>query len=223
MNQAVVKLSGASSAGIKAELFDVLTEFFDVSSCWTEAIDLDALAYQHEYDIETSSGQIIRLNTVIANSNFTTNALYDAAEAIPPSGTNLGTWVPQNAVMPYIGRIILRNPPSNPQAMKAVVVKNVVLPTGRDQVPEIPSWVLQRWHRYILSGVLGNMMGTENKSYTNDAMSVYNMKKFQEGISRARVAALKANTMGGQAWVYPQAFKTRSQNGYLSVGNDTRF
>ena len=36
LTQASVKLVGASSAAIKAELYAVLDEFFDVSSSWQE-------------------------------------------------------------------------------------------------------------------------------------------------------------------------------------------
>lgn len=223
LNQASVKLSGATIAGIKAELFDTLTEFFDVSSSWLEHFPIDAAAYQREYSVAPGTeGQIIRLAGVIGNTNFATNAAYEAAKAQGGS-TNLGSWLPQAAVMPHVNDIILRDPPSNPQAMRAVLIKNVKLPTATGMIPQAPQWVLERYHNYILDGILGRMMGSQNKSYTNDALSTYHLKRFQEGISRARVAALKENTYGAQAWAFPQQWKTRSQNGYLSVGNDTRF
>jgi hypothetical protein len=226
LNQAEVKLSGVSEAGLKAELFDTLTEFFDLSSSWLEDIALDGVAYGREYDVVPDSGQIIRLWAVTYNGLFATNAQAEAAEnTTPPTNQDLGIWAPVAATMPYAGHIVLKFPMSQPQALKVWVVKNVVLPTSKHHIPLAPASVLQRWHRYILSGILGHKMGEENKSYTNDALSTYHLKRFQEGITRARIATLKENTQGGQAWVYPQQFATRSQRGYLnvSVGNDMRF
>lgn len=224
LNQAAVKLSGASISGIKAELFDVLSEFFDVSSAWFEIIPVDGVAYQTEYAVAPSEGQIIRLATVLSNSLFPTNAAYEAAKAATPGG-NIGKFIPIAAVMPTIGTVCLQNLPNAPVAMRVVVTKNVVLPTTRDQTPIGPDWVLPVWGRYILDGVLGKMMSTQNKSYTNDTLGTYHLKKFQEGIARARTATLAQNTNGGQAWNFPQSHRTVSQRGYLNVstGSDQRF
>jgi hypothetical protein len=224
INQATVKLAGASSAAIKAELFDVLAEFFDISSAWQESIPIDGVAFQTDYTIVPQEGQIIRLEAVTSNSLFPTNAAYLAAKAATPGG-NIGAFTPITAIMPTIGTISLAQLPNAPVAMQAIVTKNVSLPTTRDQTPIGPDWVLPIWHRYILDGILGKMMGTQNKSYTNDALSVYHLKKFQEGIARARSVTLAANTKGGQAWQFPRDFRTNTQRGYLNVstGTDQRF
>ena len=217
MNQARIKLIGASDAGIKNELFEVLTEFFDISSCWIENIDIDALAYQTEYDLTVSEGQIIRLGSVMGSSVYATSALLEAAEALH-NGQPLG-FHPQPALMPDFNTLHLINPPNTPQAMRVTVIKNVVLPTTRDAVPLAPDWVLPVYSRYILAGVLGNMMNHPQKSYSNDTLGTYNLKRFQEGIARARVAALRANTYGAQSWAFPTAFRTRSQKGFMNVGS----
>ena len=220
LNQATVKLTGATNKGIKAELYTVLDEFFDISSSWFEKIPVDAIAFQHEYTVTPTEGRIVRLGVVKSNTNFPTNALYDASVAA--SQQNVGGWLPIPAIMPTLGTIILQSPPSNPAALHVWVIKNVSA-AARDMVPIAPDWVLPQFGRYILAGVLGKMMASPNKSYTNDAQSVFNLKLFQEGISRARTAALASNTYGASAWCFPQQFHTRSQNGYLSVGNDRSF
>ena len=215
MNQARIKLIGASDAGIKSELFEVFTEFFDISSCWTETVDIDALADQKDYDITVSEGQVIRLGGVSASSIYSTSALLEAAEvANQPLGFHT-----QTAFMPNFGTLHLINPPSSPQAMRVMVIKNVVLPTTRNAVPLAPDWVLPVYSRYILAGVLGNMMNHPQKSYSNDTLGSYNLKRFQEGIARARVAAMRGNTFGAQAWSFPQGFKTRSQRGFMNIGS----
>lgn len=225
LNQAIVKLSGASTAGVKAELFDVLQELFDISSGWQETIPVDAVANQREYVVTPSEGQIIRLGSVMMNGQFPTNAAYEAAKAANPASGQLGEFVPVSAIMPDIGTIRLGFPPNNPAAMHVIVIKNVVLPTTRDQTPIGPDWVLPVWGRYVLDGVLGKMMTTQNKSYTNDTLGTYHLKKFQEGIARLRTATLAANSQGGQSWRFPLDYRTRTQRGYLNVstGNDLRF
>jgi hypothetical protein len=224
LNQATVKLTGASSAAIKAELFDVLHEFFDISSGWQESVPVDAVAYQQEYIVEPTEGQIIRLGAVLSNSLFPTNAAYIAAKAASPGG-NLGAFTPVSAIMPTIGTVKLGFPPNTPTALQIVVIKNVVLPTTRDQTPIGPDWVLPVWGRYILDGILGKMMSSQNKSYSNDTLGTYHLKRFQEGIARLRSATLAANSQGGQSWCFPRDYRTNTQRGYLNVstGQDQRF
>lgn len=221
LNQAIVKMTGTSMNAVKAELFDVLTEFFEHSSAWLEKIKIDALAYQREYTLTPTEGRIIRLMEVSGNSNFSTNALYDAATAQQQEASG---WIPQAAVYEdNSSEVVLIVPPNTPQAMHVWVAKNVTLPSGRDMVPVAPDWVLPRYHNYILDGILGKMMTTPDKSYSNDAMGTYHLKRFQDGIARARVSALKKNTYGASAWAFPGQFRTRSQRGYLSVGNSRGF
>jgi hypothetical protein len=217
MNQARIKLIGASDAGIKNELFEVFTEFFDISSCWTEQIDLDGMAYQKDYDLTVSEGRIIRLGGAAVSSLYSTAAALAAAEAVN-NGQSLGLHS-QVAFLPTFSTLHLENPPSSNQALRVTVVKNVSLPTARDGVPLAPDWVLPIYSRYILAGVLGNMMNQPQKSYSNDTVGTYNLKRFQEGIARARVAAMRANTAGAQAWSFPQGFRTRSQRGFMNIGN----
>jgi hypothetical protein len=223
MNQARVKIMGASDAALKAELFDVLTEFFDVSSCWSEHIPIDGVAYQREYPLPIHEGQIIRFGGCFANSTFPTQAAYEAALALNPAQP--GGWYPMGAAMPDIGVMVLSNCsiPNTNQFMRATVIKNVVLPTTRDMVPIAPDWVLPRYHLGILDGLMGKMMNQASKSYSNDALGTYHLKRFQEAISRARVAAIKANTYGAQAWRFPQSFSTRTQHGLWGAGTSTRF
>lgn len=224
MQQAIVKLNGASSNAVKAELFDVLTEFFDISSSWQERIDLDLTPFTARYEIIPSEGQIIRLLCASGNSLYQNTAALVAAEALN-GGQDVGSWTRLNATLedPTNSIMHVLNPPNTAQAARVWVVKNVVLPTTKDLVPIAPDWVLPKWGRYILDGVLGKMMSTPAKSYSNDALGVYHLKRFQEGISRARTATLSQNTHGAQSWVFPRSYGTHSQKGYQSAGTDRSF
>lgn len=196
MRQAQVKLVGASNAGIKGELYDVFTEFFNDSSCWLEDLTVSVIAGETEYALTPTEGQIIRLSGVV--------------------DVNL---LPQPALMPTVGTLLLRDTPNTAQTFTATVIKNVVLPNTKDQFPIVPEWVLPLYHVGILDGLLGKMMGQPNSSYSNDTHSVYHLRRFRDAIARARVSALRRNTLGAQSWVFPRTFRTHGQRGGVSTSN----
>lgn len=194
MNQARVKLVGASEGGLRGELYDVLSEFFNDSSTWTQDVLVNAIPGQHHYPLQVNEGQILRLVGVSASQNRFISAL-----------------------MPDIGTLILRHSPNIVETYCATVVTNVSMPTDRNAIPLIPDWVLPVWHIGILDGLLGKMMTQTQKSYSNDKTGQYHLKRFRDAIARARVSKLRANTVGSQAWSFPQTFRSRSQQGGVPV------
>lgn len=203
MNQLRVKLIGASDAGIKAQLYDVCTEFFKDSLSWYEVIAFTGQPDVLDYAIAPSEGQIIQLAAVVDN-----NAL------------------PYPASMFEIGTVHIAHAPNETQAMYATVIKNVVLPSTRDAIPIAPEWLLPQWHLEIQAGVLGNMMIQTDKSWTDKANALYNLKRFRDGIAQARARTLRANTQGTQAWQFPRSFSTRSQQGGVptfGTGSERQF
>src|SRR5678816_115315 len=96
VNLALVRLTGASLKQIQAEYFDVLREFFNDSSWWTETFPLAIVADTTDYNVEPSGGQIIRLSTVVDANLF-----------------------PQPAIMPEIGVIRFMVPYSQAQTFSA--------------------------------------------------------------------------------------------------------
>lgn len=195
LDSARVKLPGSTDAMLKNEIFDVMHEFFTVSSAWTEHISLPIVADVTTYDLVPSEGQIIRLAGVIDVNG-----------------------IPQPALMPTIGALDLAHPVNTSQTFTVVVVKTVVLPVDCDKKPEAPDWLLPVWGPGILDGVLGRMMGQLQKGYTSPAMSLYHLKRFINAMSAARIAALRRNSFGSQAWAFPQ-FGRGSQRGGFSTSN----
>lgn len=204
ITQAKVKLVGASDGGLKGEFYDVLSEFFNDSSIWTQGVQFNAVPDVHHYPLFVSEGQILRLNGV---GNFGVD------------GKSHPSPVP--ALMPEIGTLVLQHPPVQANVMVANVVTNVSLPTDRNSVPLIPDWVLPVWHVGLLDGLLGKMMAQPNKSYANDKQSMYHLKRFRDAIARARVSKLRANTIGAQAWRFPQGFRVNSQQGGVPASSGT--
>lgn len=203
MNQAKVTLLGASEAGLKGAFFDVLSEFFNDSSCWTQDVDFQALTTSTEYPLEVNEGQIIRLVGVSDDQNG---------------------FIP--ALMADVGTVLLRAAPNSDTTYTATFVTNVALPTLRGAIPNAPDWTLPLWHTGILDGLLGRMMIQPNKSYSNLTQAPYHLKRFRDVVNRARISKLRAFTNGAQAWRYPQQFRTSNQQGGVpSVGStgDRRF
>lgn len=201
INQARIKLIGASETGMKAELYDVLSEFFNDSSCWTQDITMPYVAGQQVFNVSVAEGQIIRLAGVL-----------DWGTTAPPSVATPGANVsPAAALMRDPGTIVVSKSPTGAGFYQATVVTNVSLPTSREMIPIAPDWVLPIWHVGLLDGLLGKMMGEASKSYTDERKSTYHLKRFRDAIARARVSKLRANTNGTGAWRFPQTFRTTGQ------------
>jgi hypothetical protein len=210
LKQVQVKLTGASESGIKGELYDVLSEFLNDTSIWTQSVTVPYEANVISYPLTVSEGQIIRLSGVL---DWGTTVPVDNIQ--PPNGT---AFVP--ALMPDIGTLILKNPPNTSGYMEATVVCNTALPTDRHMIPDAPDWLLPIWHVGILDGVLGKMMTSPNKSYSDKVQGIYHLKRFRDAIGRARTSKLRANTNGASAWRFPQQFRSMSQqSGVPAIGS----
>jgi hypothetical protein len=200
LDMATAKLPGVSRAMLKSNIFDVFHEFFDLSSAWLEDIAVPIVPDTTTYVLVPSEGTIIRLAGVRDVNN-----------------------VPQQALMPTLGTISLVYPSTQAQTFTATVVKNVVLPTERGDIPLAPDWVLPMWGPSILDGVLGRMMGELSKSYSNLPLSNYHLKRFLNAIATARSATLHRNTFGAQNWSFPRQFGRGTQRGGFSTSNTGGF
>lgn len=194
-DQATVKLVGATQAGLKGELFDVLHEFFSTTSSWQETIPVNVVANTTQYSlVPAEGGKIIRLIAVV-------------------DGNGTG----QPAVLEGFDSVLFHNAYSSAAAFQAQVVKTVIFPTQSDDIPDMPEWLLQVWPLVILDGLLGKMMGHAGKSYSNVALSVYHLRRFRDGMATVTTATLRRNTEGTRTWGFPQTFKSNSQRTGIST------
>jgi hypothetical protein len=195
MGQAKVYLMGASDRQLKVMLFDVLNEFFDQSNCWVEAVPFTVIPETLEYKLYVTQGRIVRLDGVIDQHGSK-----------------------QQAVMPDISTVRFLYPYTQAQPMTAYVVKTVTDPLLCFP-PNIPDWILPKYSQVILHGLVGNMMMLPAQSYTNPEMAKFYLAKFNDGTTGAYVAFSKANTVGAQAWAFPQSHRSSSQRGGISTYN----
>ena len=195
LGQAKTILTGASDIETKVQFFDVLREFFDQSNAWQEWIDVTVIPDLLVYQLQPSSGRILRLWGVIDGNN-----------------------VAQNAVMPIPGTLQFLYPYTDVQTLRAVVVKNVDGPLECFP-PDFPEWLLPQYGLVLLDGMLGRMMAQPGQSWSDRQTAVFHLQRFRDGYCHARVATRLANAVGGQAWAYPQQFRASTQRGGISTFN----
>lgn len=182
LNNATVNLPGVLPAAIQLEFFNVMDEFCQKSHAWREDIYLDLEIGETEYEIYSEErGAIISLLSF-----------------------NSETGTPNAATMSVPGRIILGTAPSEIYTCIAKVAVTVV-PTG-SEYPTFPDWLWNSYSSGLIDGVLGRMMAQMAKPYSNERMSVYHLRLFNNVIARARSEADHQNLKGGQKWRFPQSF-----------------
>lgn len=193
--QAQANLSGVSKAQLRVQLYETLEQFFELSNCWTETLAISVVPEAQEYKLYPAQGRVLRLLSVV-----------DQYGSVQP------------AIMPTVGTVLFQYPYTQTQTMYATVVKTVNDPLCC-YPPYIPDWVLPVHGVGIQHGLIGGMMLMPGQSYSNTQMANYHLQKFRDKCAHARVAASKANTVGAQAWAFPQQFRASSQRGGVSTFN----
>jgi len=206
MNNARVRLAGATDGLLQVELFNVMDEFFKGSNVWNEDIDILVTGQAPAntiYEITPSGPALIDKLLWV----YTVDPSYPTAR-----GSAVG------AYMSTPGELVLANQPSSNATYRVSVALTVQDPTKRDGYVQFPAWVLAKYRDAILDGLLGNMMSQPNKPWTNTQLSVFHMRKFKNKIAAARVEWTRNNTYRRQAWVFPGGFSRGSQRGRSSWG-----
>jgi hypothetical protein len=206
LNQAEVRLLGISQAALRAEFYDVMRTWFDETNCWQESIKFAIVPHVIDYPIVPSSGRILRFVGVVDGNNISLPGL-----------------------MPQLGTVSFRNDfimmqsaiSGNSAIVTARVVLTVDAPFQNHGIPIFPSWVLPAWGTYILDGLVGRCMLHPDKSWSNVALGANHLGRFRDGYDRCRADTAKQNTIGAQAWAFPQTFRTRNQRGGVSTTGST--
>lgn len=210
-DRARVELAGASDAMIRLTMFDVFHEFFNDSSLWIEVIPGQLMPGQKFYymvpgQVQSTGdpfpeGRIIGLAGVIDFNHF-----------------------PVPASMPEPPILSVRFQQSNAVSVYVAVIKTVKIPHDGNGIPDVPHWLVNTYGPWLLAGIKGKLQFQDDKPYSNPKLGQLNYQFFRQGVNIGRVRAMRANSIGGQAWMYPQQFKTASQFGWaVSVGNDRFF
>jgi hypothetical protein len=207
MNQCRIKLPGASDSGIKTEFYEVCKEFLADSNAWVEHIQLPVVVGVQDYPlVPQHGGQIVSLVGVWDGNRLPVTAFMEQFGEV-----HIRWPIQQTSIAIPPGTPITTLSAANP--FLAVVIKNVDLPTSREDFPVVPEFLLRVYSVHITDGVLGKMMQQQNKSYSNDAKSLYHLRRFRTGIQIAKTAAARKNTKGAQTWSYPRGWGANTQRG----------
>lgn len=210
-DRARIELVGASDTMIRAMMYDTMQEFFNDSSIWLEVIP--GLLYPGVRFYYLEPGNVQSLGDAFPHGTIIRLAGVKM--------TNLYFNVPASMQQPPI--LELQHTQSNEVSVWTAVIKNVSIPHN-DELVRFPHWIVDSYERYILAGIKGRLQLQSDRPYSDPKMGAINYQQFRQGVNMARVAALRRNTYGGQAWAYPQQFRTQSQYGWaVSTGNSRLF
>lgn len=187
MDQLRIRLPGALDGVLQMELFSVMNEFFQGSSCWTEDVAFEVRPGEKTY-------------YVFPIANAAINRLMELTTA---SGSVV------SARMPEPGMIVLHREPGQVETYTAELALTVTDPVDREGYPEFPDWFLNKYGTDILDGVLGRMMSQLAKPYSQPQLAQYHMRRFMQSMNKAANEAIHGNVYRGQRWSFPQNFAAR--------------
>lgn len=207
MNAVRSLLPGALDSQIQAVMFDVFDEFFQFTNVWQETIPVQAVVNQQEYDVAPFGvADIVRLLVVWVHDD-------PQAEV----DDNKVFRRPISAVMPVPGTLKITWPitsiPFDDFTFHVVVALKCIDPTNSDGYPIIPNWIMNKYRRDFVDGIVGQLMAQPAKTYSNQTMAVYHKRRWRNAMTGARIEVDRQNTYGAQAWRYPQQYRTTPRHG----------
>jgi hypothetical protein len=209
-DRARVELAGVSDGMIRLVMFDVFHEFFNDSSLWLEAIPGQVMPGVKYYYLVPGQPQSM-------GDNVPEGRIIGLAGIVQANHFGISADMPEPPVMR------LQFAQSNEVSVWATVIKSVKIPHN-NELPDVPYWVVNTYEPYILAGIKGMLQLQTDKPYSDQKMGQLNYQRFRQGVNIGRVRAMCRNSWGGQAWAYPQQFRTASQRGWgVAIGNNRMF
>lgn len=180
MNSVRARLPGALDEMIEQELGVLLSEFFDKTNAWYEAIPFDTVLDQKNYYIYSSEAEIHRLMRVLDTNSLPVEARFSMPDqlelALPPSGGH--TWTAYVALRPV------------PEAPLYV-----------------PDWIWSRYRGALEHGICWRMMSQPAKTYSNVTLATYHAREWRAATAEAVADVFRSFTYRGQSWAFPQTFR----------------
>jgi hypothetical protein len=187
------------------ELFNVVKDFTQRSNCWREAVEFQVSPCSGTtYELETATQAYInRLIWIEGGRQCGT-----CADSYQPGPLMAGSLVETGAQRAVL---ILPATPSVLQNWHAHVALTVCDPTDREALPHFPDWLLEKYQKYIVSGVISVMAAHAAKPYSNLKLAGVHGRLFRTGINLAKAEAEHGYVHRGQRWGFPQNFRAKTQ------------
>lgn len=184
LNNVRLHLPGVLDDVLKLEMYNVMDELLRETNLWQETLEVETEADEDTYELEPDENGVINRLMSLANENDT-----------PVAGT-----------MQEPGVLVLAVIPTNTFSVFATVSLTCLDPVGSDGWPRVPSWVWDKYSLDLTDGIVGRMMLTPAKPYSNEKLGTLHSRKFQSAIARARGEARRMNMYGAQRWRFPRNF-----------------
>lgn len=195
-----VHIPGVVDAVMAQVAFSLFKDFCDKTNLWTEVVPIPVDPDHKSYAFSVNDGAPNRLLLV-----------YDPAQEDPNR-----KWVQGNMQMQAPGVLTVSYPPSTATTWNAVVAKTPldVTDEGYPDIDEANYWIVDKYREALTYGILGRLQYMPGKPYSNDAAGKRNNQVYIAERSKARTDGIKANTFGGQRWMFPQGFATVTRKGW---------
>lgn len=213
---------------MRRELFDVLREFFDVSSIWLFQLPVFVQPNANDYVLNPNQNVIVTKLMDLSRPRtppplpiaylpmtppqylqiWNVNGVGGTNEAIDPLFN-----VPREGMLLDAGiqTPILRIR-WNPQAYEtwiATLALNLADPTDGEGLPNVPDWILTKYYRYIIDGLIMRLMLEPGKPYSSQTGAAFHGRKFNYGCGVARTESRHMFTYSAQRWAFPQGWNYR--------------
>ena len=187
-----LRLPGATDGVMQLEFMNVVQEFCVTTSAWVDATDVTLEPQTNLYDLVPPD----------ANSDIKRIMHVENADRDAPLWT-AGAWMPAPGVM-QIDFL--------PAVAQDIVVFVALQPNElgcKQNFPGVPDWFWTDYTRVLTDGLIGNMLVQPAKPYSNPQMGQFYLKRFNSGMSTARIQASNGRRYDAQRWVFPQGFAVK--------------
>jgi hypothetical protein len=222
-DMARIAAPGALDGMIRMETFNVLKEFFQRTDAWLFEMPVYIVPQINDYQLNPCAGAVINRLMGLGRSD-NPNAIFSYAPMCPPqfftASENGALYEAQNPLFrsPRNGVLLnagARNPilrivenPSANEIWVAMVALTPCDPTDQDGFTDPPDWVMEKYLRGIVSGVVCALMLQPGKPYSSLKGAEYHGRKFNEAIGLCKTEVRHMFTFGGQRWNFPQGWNT---------------
>jgi hypothetical protein len=194
---------------IRGETFQVMIDFTQDTNIWKETIPISIQPNVYNYPFTVTGGVANRLIIV-----------YDPATQ--QSSNYPPVWADSFISMRVPGIIALVRTPSAPVTWNVTVAKacfdnfmdTTQVPPVKTLWPNIDSWIVEKNNDAIFFGVMAYLQKQPSKAYTNPKDAEFNMRQYRSMKAEAKANDQMLNTLGGQAWTFPQGWATIRRKGW---------
>jgi hypothetical protein len=216
--------AGVLDGVIRAKLFDVMKEFFQATSSWLLEIYVYIIPTTNDYQLETGQNVVVDRLMALERPRSPPPATGSPSAYLPMCPPQFLP-VTQSMDQPYVEsqNPLFRTPrqgalltsgvkcpilriwdnPSMNETWIATLGLNICDPVDSDGFVEPPDWIMEKYMRYIASGVLSQLMTQPGKPYSSLPGAQYHGRRFLRGISQCREDVRHMFIYGGQRWGFP--------------------